>query len=340
MIRSLSRFATSSALVVAYLAGCSSSDVPSSGANAGAFSATAGASSGAGAASGGASSSAGATNFAGSGNSAGSAASGGASGGVASGGTSAGGSSLGGASSGGSSGGTSGGGVSAGGTSGGGVSAGGASGEPTANDGGAAPEPTGAVYALRCRLYTQGPARLDASATGYATIMDYNLMLTDETGGPRVVITDFGLARRYALDEISVTVTGEAVGTPLYMAPEQVVTGQKPITPATDVYALGNVMYEMVTGELPFKGSSITIMAVKRIREAVPSPRRLVPDLDTRWERAILRCLEREPAARFQAAGEVIEAITAPGPRPDPAPDPAPDDDSSGGFFRRVLRRK
>lgn len=59
--------------------------------------------------------------------------------------------------------------------------AGGASSEePAGNAGGASPEPSGAVHALRCRLYTQGPARLDASATGYTPIMDYNLMITEE----------------------------------------------------------------------------------------------------------------------------------------------------------------
>jgi serine/threonine protein kinase len=162
-----------------------------------------------------------------------------------------------------------------------------------------------------------------------------NLVQVDEPGGARVVITDFGLARRYALDDIAITVTGEAVGTPLYMAPEQVVTGQQPITPATDVYALGNVMYEMTTGQLPFKGSSITVMAIKRFREAVPSPRRLVPDLDARWERAILRCLEREPRARFQSAAEVVTALESDAP----APAPKVEGGSARGFFRRGRRK-
>jgi serine/threonine protein kinase len=163
-----------------------------------------------------------------------------------------------------------------------------------------------------------------------------NLVLVDEPGGVRVVITDFGLARRYALDEISITVTGEAVGTPLYMAPEQVVTGKTPITPATDIYALGNVMYEMVTGQLPFKGNSVTVMAIKRFREAVPSPRLIVPDLDARWERAILRCLEREPSGRFQSAAEVIAALTADAPPPEPKPEGS----AARGFFRRAIKRK
>jgi serine/threonine protein kinase len=167
-----------------------------------------------------------------------------------------------------------------------------------------------------------------------------NLMLVPEGAGPpRAVITDFGLARRYSLDEISITVTGEAVGTPLYMAPEQVVTGKQPITAATDVYAMGIVMFELVTGELPFKGSSITVMAIKRFKEAAPAPRLIVPDLDARWDAAILRCLERDPAKRYQSTGEVVAALTAEGPPPEPPRD-APESGWRRGFFKRVLRKK
>jgi eukaryotic-like serine/threonine-protein kinase len=187
-------------------------------------------------------------------------------------------------------------------------------------------------------LVRQMAAGLDAAHAANVIHRDFkpgNLMLVDEPGGPRVVITDFGLARNYSLDERSITVTGEAVGTPLYMAPEQVVTGKTPITPATDIYGLGNVMYEMVTGQLPFKGSSITVMAIKRFREAVPSPRLVVPDLDMRWERAILRCLERESSARFQSAAQVIAALTTDGP----APEPAVEGGASRGFFRRAKRK-
>ena len=140
-----------------------------------------------------------------------------------------------------------------------------------------------------------------------------NIILVPSREGretPRAVVTDFGLARAAAatdrLTEQS-TASGRIVGTPAYMAPEQMQGGK--VTAASDIYSLGIMLYEMVTGALPFVGDTPFSTAVKRLKEAPPSPRSLVPDLDSKWVAVILRCLERDPADRFASAGDMVKAL-------------------------------
>ena len=123
----------------------------------------------------------------------------------------------------------------------------------------------------------------------------------------RVVITDFGLAHAEEHHEQSLTRTGDIVGTPAYMSPEQIEGGQ--ITPATDIYSLGIVIYEMLTGELPFSGDTPLSMAIKRLKAPAPSPRLRRPEIDERWEAVVARCLEREPRDRFASTDEIVEAL-------------------------------
>jgi serine/threonine protein kinase len=191
-------------------------------------------------------------------------------------------------------------------------------------------------------LVAQMTAGLDAAHRAGVIHRDFkpgNIMLVPEPAAepdepPRLVITDFGLARRPGQGEESITTTGEALGTPLYMAPEQVTSGVEPITPATDIYALGIVLFEMVTDDMPFKGNSTTVMALKRIKEKPVSPTTIVPDLDPRWEAAIMRCLERHSAKRYQTAGEVYTALVVDAPSPPPAPE------TPAGKLRNFFSRK
>ena len=125
--------------------------------------------------------------------------------------------------------------------------------------------------------------------------------------GVRAVITDFGLAHGLVPSGISLTGSQEMVGTPAYMAPEQLNGGA--ITPATDIYALGVVMFEMLTGAVPFNADNPISTALKRLSEPAPSPRVHVPSLDLGWESGILRCLEREPAERFARTDELIRVL-------------------------------
>jgi tetratricopeptide (TPR) repeat protein len=138
-----------------------------------------------------------------------------------------------------------------------------------------------------------------------------NVMLAGSGDSPRAIVTDFGLARPSAsTGDASLTDTGKIVGTPPYMAPEQLTNGE--ITPATDVYALGLVMYEMVTGRKPFEGRTAFESAMKRLNQSAPPPADHAPGLDSRWNAAILRCLERDPQRRFPSTGDLVRALKDP----------------------------
>ncbi len=138
----------------------------------------------------------------------------------------------------------------------------------------------------------------------------------DSNDGMRVVVTDFGVARALEPDGASAEgLTGAAgiLGTPAYMAPEQVTGG--PISPATDIYALGVVMYEMVCGKVPFCGPTPLATAVQHVDEPPPRPEAAVPGLDPRWSHAIRRCLDRDPRRRFQNTSELLAALSTRPPR-------------------------
>jgi TolB-like protein/tetratricopeptide (TPR) repeat protein/tRNA A-37 threonylcarbamoyl transferase component Bud32 len=135
-----------------------------------------------------------------------------------------------------------------------------------------------------------------------------NVMLESSGASARVVVTDFGLARDTAVvgadGQPSAQATSAFIGTPEYMAPEQVEGAA--ITPAADVYALGVVMFEMVTGRCPFSGTTPLEIMVKRLNEP---PRLEAAALDPRWRSVILRCLERDPKDRFASAADVARAL-------------------------------
>jgi eukaryotic-like serine/threonine-protein kinase len=125
----------------------------------------------------------------------------------------------------------------------------------------------------------------------------------------RVVITDFGLARglRSEPGETTRHSAGDLAGTPAYMAPEQL-RGAPP-SPAADIYALGVIVFEMVTGSLPFAGDTPFSAALRRLTEPPRPPRQLVPELPAAWERAILRALARRPAERFTDPRDLALAL-------------------------------
>jgi ABC-type amino acid transport substrate-binding protein len=136
-------------------------------------------------------------------------------------------------------------------------------------------------------------------------------ILLDDQGRPHV--TDFGLAKHVALADAPVaerplTQTGAIMGTPHYMAPEQA-GGQKALTPASDVYSLGAILYEALTGRPPFQGDT-TLEILTRVRESEPErPRALNPAAPRDLETISLRAMAREPHRRYPAAGALADDL-------------------------------
>jgi serine/threonine-protein kinase len=130
-----------------------------------------------------------------------------------------------------------------------------------------------------------------------------NILITDDGD---VKVTDFGIAR--AVSEASMTVTGTTLGSVHYFSPEQA-RGDE-VTGASDVYALGIVLYEMLTGRRPFEGDSAAGVALKRLTEdpVPPSAHRPVPPA---LSAIVMRAMERDPARRFPDAGSFAEALRA-----------------------------
>ena len=139
-------------------------------------------------------------------------------------------------------------------------------------------------------------------------------VLLDKQG--RVYLVDFGIVRLFdtgpfAVDQAPtrLTTTGKLYGTPSYMAPERFKGEQA--EPATDIYALGVILYMLVTGQLPFRGDNPIVVGMKHLNETPLPPRSLRPDLPEPAEAAILKALAKEPADRFASAGALAAAFDA-----------------------------
>ncbi|MCE9529127.1 MAG: protein kinase, partial [Planctomycetales bacterium] len=124
-------------------------------------------------------------------------------------------------------------------------------------------------------------------------------ILIDASG--RVRITDFGLAKRVE-GESDLTFTGQVLGTPSYMSPEQAAAQHAIIGPPTDIYALGAILYELVTGRPPFRSESIGEILRQVQHDEPVRPRLLNPKLPRDLETSCLKCLEKEPRRRYGTA--------------------------------------
>ncbi|MGC2330759.1 MAG: tetratricopeptide repeat protein, partial [Candidatus Acidiferrales bacterium] len=125
----------------------------------------------------------------------------------------------------------------------------------------------------------------------------------------QIYVSDFGLAKSFAEGAVGMTQTGAFLGTPRYMSPEQV--EGKPTDGRADLYAYGLMLYEMVTGDVPFVGESTLGVMYQRIKEKPKNPKLINPSIPNWLVQIIMRCLEKDPADRYQNAYEILADLNA-----------------------------
>jgi serine/threonine-protein kinase len=168
---------------------------------------------------------------------------------------------------------------------------------------------------LASRLRGGGPLAIDEAAplvrqllAGVGAAHDAGVVHVDLKpsnvllDGNRVVVTDFGLAVPCCATIGCACEMPHLIGTPAYMAPEQVVGGT--LVGATDVFSIGAILFELITGRLPWTGANLHDLAHARLSGPVPSP-----GVDPRWDAAIAACLERDPDRRLRTVGELARML-------------------------------
>jgi eukaryotic-like serine/threonine-protein kinase len=124
----------------------------------------------------------------------------------------------------------------------------------------------------------------------------------------RVVVTDFGIAHALASGGRATKTLGGVVGTPEYMAPEQV-EGASDVDGRADIYALGAMMYELFTGQPAWSGDTPYVIAAARLVRPPPDPRAVLPSLPSGLAEVVMRCMAKERSARFATADELVVAL-------------------------------
>jgi hypothetical protein len=158
--------------------------------------------------------------------------------------------------------------------------------------------------AIVTRKLALGVAVAHARGVVHRDLKPQNVLVDEDT--KEVLVTDFGLARLGS--EAQMTAEGVTLGTPLYMAPEQAHGKQAAVGPLSDVYSLGVILYQLLTGEPPFTGSVLEILAQKQFADPRP-PGEVRPAVDVRLSDLCLKAMAREPGDRFPSARAFADAL-------------------------------
>jgi serine/threonine protein kinase len=143
-----------------------------------------------------------------------------------------------------------------------------------------------------------------AAGVIHRDIKPANIMLSP---GDRVKVTDFGIAR--AIGESSLTATGSVMGTAQYISPEQ--ASSEEVSPQSDTYALGIVLFEMLTGTVPFTGDNSLAVAMKHVSERVPAPSERNPNMPEALDQVVAKATKRHPGDRYRSAGDMAGELDA-----------------------------
>jgi serine/threonine-protein kinase len=161
--------------------------------------------------------------------------------------------------------------------------------------------PEQSVYLIRQVL--EGARFAHRHGVVHRDLKPHNVIVDDEG---KAVVTDFGIARA-GVSEI--TRTGEVMGTPHYLSPEQA-QGEE-VTPVSDLYSIGVILYEALAGRVPFEGESAVAVAMKQVSQAPQRPSSINPEVSPALDAVVMRALEKNPGDRFQNADAFIAALDA-----------------------------
>ena len=154
-----------------------------------------------------------------------------------------------------------------------------------------------------------------ALAVIHRDLKPHNLFITRRDNGTMLVkVLDFGVSKSVggpvddAKEDLSLTDSSVTVGSPLYMAPEQM-RASRDATRASDIWSMGVILYELLSGRTPFDGSTVTELCLKVVNDPLPSILDLRPDIPDDLARVVERCLEKDPAKRFANMAMLAEAL-------------------------------